>query len=267
MMRSATARVCFVGVVGMLVLFLAGPSLLMAAASVSASSFITFPPKGFSVHWYAFLLTDRRLQVAFVNTAVVALVCTATSVVTGTLAALAMPRLGRSLGAALQICLLLPFTIPIIVEAVGILNIYDAIGAVGSRAAIGVAIAAANLPFVVGTVGAAANRLDPYLDEAAASCGAPPIERFVTVTLPSVMPGILAGALIMFITAFNEFVVSAFLVDVRTMTLPVDLFNQARGTATPAIAAVSVLYMLVSALAVLAVDRLVGIQVFLRSPR
>lgn len=267
MMRSASARIWLALIMTLLVVFLAGPSVLMAAASLSQGAYITFPPKGLTLHWYGVLAADRRLETALLNTTVVALVCTIISVGAGTLSALALPRLGRALGGALQLYLLLPFTIPLVVEAVGLLNIYDALGLVGARWAIGMAIAAINLPFVVGTVSAAANRLDPFLDEAAASCGARPVERFVTVTIPSVLPGILAGGMIMFITAFNEFVVSAFLVDARTMTLPVDLFNQARGTTTPALAAVSVLYALISLLAVLAVDRLVGIQLFLRAQR
>jgi putative spermidine/putrescine transport system permease protein len=85
------------------------------------------------------------------------------------------------------------------------------------------------------------------------------------VTLPAVAPGILAGGLVMFVLALNEFLVSLLLVDARTVTLPVHLYTQIRGVITPDLAAVSTVYVLVAAIAVLALDRLVGLEIFLRA--
>ena len=69
-------------------------------------------------------------------------------------------------------------------------------------------------------VSASAGALDPELENAAANCGANPVQVFFTVTLPAAMPGVITGALLMFILAFNEFLVSLFLTDSRTVTLP-----------------------------------------------
>jgi putative spermidine/putrescine transport system permease protein len=267
MIRRSGARVLFLAIVSLLVIFLIGPSLLMAIASFSGGGTLTFPPQGFGLHWYATLFDDEVLRAAFVNTAWVALVCTLVSTAAGTAAAIALARYGIPFRAGVELFMLLPFTIPLAVEGVGLLNVSGALGLIGVRWAIGIAIAATNLPFVTGAVSSAARRLDPSIEEAASSCGAYPVERFVTVTVPSLLPGILAGGLIMFITACNEFVICSFLVDVRSMTLPVELYNQARGVATPMIAAVSVCYTVVSIGAIWGIDRLAGIDSFLRASR
>jgi putative spermidine/putrescine transport system permease protein len=122
-----------------------------------------------------------------------------------------------------------------------------------------------NLPFMIWGVSASVNALDPDMENAAANCGAPPVQVFLTVTLPAVMPGVITGALIMFVLAMNEFIVSLLLVNARIVTLPVMIYNSIRSIITPDLAAVSVVYILVAAAAVWLLDRLVGLDIFLRS--
>ena len=97
------------------------------------------------------------------------------------------------------------------------------------------------------------------------NCGAPPTHAFFTVTLPAVMPGVITGGLIMFVLAVNEFLVSLMLVDARTVTLPVLVYNAIRSVITPDLAAVSVVYIALGAAAIWLLDRLVGLEIFLRS--
>ena len=87
----------------------------------------------------------------------------------------------------------------------------------------------------------------------------------MTVTLPAVMPGVITGSMLMFILAFNEFLVSLFLTDSRTVTLPVQIYNSIRSIITPDLAAVSVIYIVIALIAVWLLDRLVGLEIFLRS--
>lgn len=88
---------------------------------------------------------------------------------------------------------------------------------------------------------------------------------FFTVTLPAVTPGIITGALLMFILAVNEFLVSLFLTDSRTVTLPVQIYNSIRSVITPDLAAISVVYIVLALAAVWLLDRLVGLEIFLKS--
>jgi putative spermidine/putrescine transport system permease protein len=91
------------------------------------------------------------------------------------------------------------------------------------------------------------------------------LQAFLTVTLPAVMPGVITGALLMFILAFNEFLVSLFLTDARIVTLPVSIYNSIRSVITPDLAAVSVVYIVIAFLAVWLLDKLVGLELFLKS--
>ena len=109
------------------------------------------------------------------------------------------------------------------------------------------------------------NALDPDIENAAANCGAGPVQTFALVTLPAVMPGIITGSLLMFILALNEFLVSLLLVDARIVTLPVQIYNSIRSIITPDLAAISVVFIGAAALAVALLDRLVGLDIFLKS--
>ncbi len=79
------------------------------------------------------------------------------------------------------------------------------------------------------------------------------------------MPGVITGALLMFILAFNEFLVSLFLTDARIVTLPVSIYNSIRSVITPDLAAVSAVYIIIAFIAVLLLDKLVGLELFLKS--
>jgi putative spermidine/putrescine transport system permease protein len=109
------------------------------------------------------------------------------------------------------------------------------------------------------------NALDPDLEHAAANCGAPPLQTFFAVTLPAVMPGVITGSLLMFILALNEFLVSLLLVDSRIITLPVLIYNSIRAIITPDLAAISVVFVVVAAIAIAMLDRAVGLDIFLKS--
>jgi putative spermidine/putrescine transport system permease protein len=181
------------------------------------------------------------------------------------LAAVAMARWRFRFERAIQIYLLLPFTIPLIGSGLGLMLLFGELRLLGQVWPVGVAACVINLPFMIWAVASAVNALDPELESAAASCGAPPVQRFLLVTLPAVMPGVITGALLMFILALNEFLVSLLLTDARTVTLPVQVFNSIRSIVTPDLAAISVVFIAAAGLAIWALDRLVGLDIFLKA--
>jgi putative spermidine/putrescine transport system permease protein len=245
--------------------FLALPTLVVLMASFTAGSIVTFPPQGWSLRWYAALLQKPEFLGALLRSLEVGLVCTLLAIPAGTLAALALGRFRLRFAAGLQIYLLLPFTIPLVVSGVGLMLVFGRLGWLGSVWPVGLACCVINLPFMIWAVAAAVNHLDPDLENAASNCGAPPTHAFFTVTLPAVMPGIVTGALVMFILAVNEFLVSLMLVDARTVTLPVLVYNAIRSIITPDLAAVSVVYVALALVVIAVLDRLVGLEIFLKS--
>ncbi len=251
--------------VGIVWLFLGLPTLVVIGASFTAGEIVTFPPQGFSLRWYAALWQLEDFHAAFLRSLYVSVVCTAVALPAGTLAAIALSRWRIRWRVAIQVYLLLPFTIPLVVSGIGMMLAFGEIRVLGNLWPVGVALCIINLPFMIWAVTASVNALDPDLEDAAAACGATPMRAFFTVTLPAVMPGVITGGLLMFILAFNEFLVSLFLVDARIVTLPVTIYNSIRSILTPDLAAISVVYIAVAAVAIWLLDRLVGLDLFLRS--
>jgi putative spermidine/putrescine transport system permease protein len=262
---TAGLRRLLVAVVAADVVLLTLPTLVIVAASFTPGTIIAFPPEGFSLRWYAQLMGSRAFVDAFLRSLWVAAVCTAASLPAGVLAALALARWRGRGRTAIQLYLLLPFTIPLVVSGLGLMLVFGRLGLLGGLWPVGIACCVINLPFMLWAVAASANRLDPDLENAAANLGAPPAHAFLTVTLPAVLPGVITGGLVMFVLAVNEFLVSLMLVDARTVTLPVLVYNQIRSVITPDLAAVSVVYIAIGAAAIWLLDRLVGLEIFLRS--
>lgn len=244
---------------------LSAPTLVVIGASFTAGNVITFPPEGLSLKWYAKISQAADLRQAFLRTLTVAAICTLVAIPVGTLAGIALSKYRVRMAAGIQTYLLLPFTIPLIGSGIGLMLVFGQNGVLGQLWPVGIACCVINLPFMIWAVTASAAGLDPDLELAAANCGASPVQTFLSVTLPGVMPGIITGSLLMFILALNEFLVSLLLVDARIVTLPVQIYNSIRSIITPDLAAISVVFIACAALAIALLDRLVGLDIFLKS--
>lgn len=265
MLSQAWTRRVLMAIVAADLLFLALPTLVIVIASFNTGKIIAFPPDGFSLEWYRTLLTKRDFGEALWRSLEVALICTAISLPAGTLSAIALARYRIRYATMIQVVLLLPFIVPLIVSGLGLMLIFGWLRVLGQIWPVGLAVCIINLPFMIWAVSASVNNLDPDLEHAAANLGAPPITAFFTITLPAVMPGVITGGLLMFILALNEFIVSLLLVDARIVTLPVLMYNSIRSIITPDLAALSVVYIVIAALSIWVLDRLVGLDIFLKS--
>jgi len=251
--------------VGFVLILLSAPTIVVLGASFTSGNIITFPPQGFSLQWYAKIAQASDLRAAFFRSLTVAAICTLIAIPAGTLAGLALTKYAVRFERSIQIYLLLPFTIPLIGSGIGLMLLFGQMGILGQLWPVGLACCVINLPFMIWAVTASAASLDPDLELAAANCGAGPIATFCFVTLPGVLPGVISGSLLMFILALNEFLVSLLLTDARTVTLPVQIYNSIRSIITPDLAAISVVFIAVAALAIALLDRLVGLDIFLKS--
>ncbi|MFO1039254.1 MAG: ABC transporter permease [Geminicoccaceae bacterium] len=247
------------------VVTLSAPTLVVLGASFTSGKLVVFPPDGFSLRWYGSVMGAVDLRRAFYRSLFVASLCTVIAAPVGVLAGLALAKYRVRFERTLQIYLLLPFTIPLIGSGIGLMLLFGQWGVLGSLWPVGLACCLINLPFMIWAVTASVNGLDPDLEHAAANCGAGPVQTFLLVTLPAVTPGIITGSLLMFILALNEFLVSLLLVDARTVTLPVQIYNSIRSIITPDLAAVSVVFIAAAGLAIALLDRLVGLDIFLKS--
>ena len=247
------------------VVLLSAPTIIVLGASFTDGNIIAFPPQGFSLRWYEKIAGAPDLRNAFWRSLQVAAIATLIAIPAGTLAGLALSKYDVRFEKSIQTYLLLPFTIPLIGSGIGLMLIFGQARILGQIWPVGLACCVINLPFMIWAVTSSASSLDPDLELAAANCGAGPIQSFFLVTIPGVTPGIITGSLLMFILALNEFLVSLLLVDARIVTLPVQIYNSIRSIITPDLAAISVVFIAVASLAILLLDRLVGLDIFLKS--
>lgn len=217
------------------------PIVVILPMAFSDTTYLTFPPKGFTFHWFAEFFTHRRwMRAAWFSLTIAGLVAMVTSVV-GTMATYAMLR-GRGKFAGLfQTALLLPMIVPHLAVAVALYLFFQRVGLTGTVTGYVLAHSVIAMPFTVFTVAAALSRVDPALEDAAMICGASRFDAFRLVTLPIIWPNMLAGALFAFIISFDEAVITYFLAGARDKTLPRMLFDDIQMNLTPIIAAIAVL--------------------------
>jgi putative spermidine/putrescine transport system permease protein len=260
--RRLGARRLLGAVNALIYLYLLAPILIVIPVSFSAAAFVVFPPRGFSLRWYANFLESRELTEALELSLRLAVAVTVTATIAGTLAALALVRYrlpGREL---IRTGLMAPIVLPGVVLGIALLIFLNRTPLALSFGGLFAAHLVVTLPYVVRAVSATLEGLDRRIEEAAASLGAPPITLFRTVTLPLIKPGVMAGAIFAFITSFDELVVSLFLTGPRLSTLPVQIYNYIEFASDPTIAAISVVLIVFTTGVVLLVERVVGFTRF-----
>ena len=228
------------------VFYLLAPTLVIVPMSFTEASILSFPPEGFSLRWYERMFTDRQWSSGMINSAQVAVLTAILATGLGTLAALGLTR-GRFPGRTIVNALVLsPLIVPVVIIAIGMFALFVQWRISGSLVGLVLAHTALAMPFVIVNVGTSLRTMDRNLEPAAANLGADPRRSFLRITLPIILPGVLAGAIFSFITSWDEVVVAIFLTSARFRTLPVEMWEQVRQVVDPTVAAVSTTLLVVS---------------------
>ena len=201
---------------------------------------------GFTTRWYEALLHETALISALKNSLLVASVSVVAAALMGTMAAIGLSRvrfMGESLYRAL---IMLPIIIPEIAMAVAALTLFLAMGLSLSLATIIVAHIVFCVAYVTLTVMGRLEGMDPKLEEAAQDLGAPPLVAFFKVTLPLLMPGIVAGCLLAFVLSLDDFIITQFTAGVGDTTLPLWIFGSVKFGVKPTINALSTIMIVVT---------------------
>jgi putative spermidine/putrescine transport system permease protein len=229
----------------MIALFLLLPIALVVVTSFSSSTFLIFPPSGFSTRWYREVVDDPAWMGALKTSAIVAVLAATCATALGTAAALAVRRLRRGAG-LFRGLFLAPLIIPQIVFAVGLYFVFQRLGVFGARWTVVVGQAAVALPLVLLTVSAGIAGIDPAVFRAAENLGA----RWPRITLRIELPLLRRSIFFAFVVAltfcFDEAVIALFLVPPGEETFPVHLWLSARESVSPAVAAASSLVMAIT---------------------
>jgi spermidine/putrescine transport system permease protein len=204
----------------------------------------------FSLRWYVELFQDEAIANALWVSLWVALWSTIISTILGTLAALSLERFRYRGRTTFDAVLYLPVIIPDIVMALSTLLFFVMFAIPLSRYTILIAHIAFNISFVAIVVRARLAGMDARLEEAAADLGADEWITFRRITLPLLMPGIVAAALLAFTLSLDDFVITFFVAGPGSTTLPVRVYSMIKFGVTPEVNAVSTLMFVGSTLLV-----------------
>ena len=250
----------FLAVVGLLYVFILAPLVVVVVVSFNAGAVADFPPSGWSFRWYAHALGLKLFVNAIITSFWLALAAAVLSMPLGLIASIGIAR-GKFPGRdALQSFFLAPLVTPGIVVGIALLVSYAAVGLRDAPVRLLLAHVLITFPFSVRTILASLSRLDPALEEAAATLGASPMKVFWRVTFPLIQPGIAAGAIFSFVMSFDNIPVSIFLTDVRTNTIPIAIMSYLEYNFDPSIAAVSSMLIIGSLTLALLLERIFGLR-------
>ncbi|MCY4607711.1 MAG: ABC transporter permease [bacterium] len=226
--------------------FLIIPIIVIMPLSFNSEPYFTYPMPGFSLRWYGDFFSSPQWLLGLQNSIIVGVFATLVATVLGTLAALGLNRAEYAGKSTILAVLISPIIVPIVITAAGMFYFYAKVGLTGTLAGLVFAHATIGVPFVVITVSATLAGFDYNLIRAGASLGGDPLRVFFKITLPLILPGVVAGALFAFITSWDELVIAIFLASTEEHTLPRRMWSGIRELLSPTIMAVATMLILTS---------------------
>lgn len=238
--------------------FLILPLVVLVGSSFSPTALVQFPPQGFSLRWYAAVLSSPDWLVSIRLSLLVAAMVVPTVLVLGTLAAYGLFR-GKQRG-LLTAAFMSPLIVPEVMIGLGLLTYLQGTGLINSVAGLWLVQSVVTLPFVIRTVSVSVQALDPSLERAGQSMGAGPVTVFWTVILPQLRPGIVAGGIFAAFLSLGEVAVSMFVAGPNTTTVPLRIMSAVQFELDPSATAVSAMLMLLSGILMTILSRWVDLS-------
>lgn len=262
--RPDAGRLTYLAVNVAVLAFLLAPIGIVAVFALNPTPYISFPPVGVTGRWFAKFFSGQEFMASFWLSLRVAVAVLALATVIGAACALALVRGGLPGARLLTAFFMSPLMVPAILTGLALFQVYLLLGIGRPIWGLVMGHTLVAVPYVLRTTLAVLQNFDRSVEEAAAALGASPARVFLEVTLPLIRPGVIAGGIFAFIVSFDQFPISLFLVAPRGETLPVVLFNYMKFDLDGAIAAASMVSILLALLVVLALERLIGLKAYVR---
>ncbi|WP_349359467.1 ABC transporter permease [Stappia sp.] len=232
--------------------FLYLPIVLLVIYSFNDSRLVTVWG-GFSTRWYVELLDNQQLLDAAWVTVRVAFTSASVATVLGTLAAIVLTRSGRFAGRTLFSGMVYaPLVMPEVILGLSLLLLFVAIDQARGFWTIMIAHTTFAMCYVAVVVQSRLAGFDRSLEEAAQDLGCPPLRTFVSITLPLILPGVIAGWMLAFTLSLDDLVIASFTTGPEATTLPMKIYSQVRLGVTPEINAVCTILVAVVTVGVIA---------------
>ncbi len=235
-------RLTVFGLGGLAIAFMVAPVFIGLAMSFTAGQTLKFPPDGFSLRWYQALLDPVRsapIHTAIWNSLQIAVLSVVGALLFAMPAAYGATRIGGRAQAAVEPLMLAPLVLPTLVYGLAALIAFSGIGLRPSFFLVVLGHVVVFGPLMYRACVAIAQRLDPSLEEASTLLGVGQFMTFLRVTLPLMLPGILAGCFLVFMQSLDNVSVTLFLADARTSVLPLRMFQMIEESLDVRVAAIS----------------------------
>lgn len=230
-----------------ILLFVLLPGIVVGISAFNDRAILAFPPQAWSMRWFWRAFSYSDFAKGFWNGLTVTVWASTIALVVGSAFAFAIHRYQFAMRGLLEAILLSPLIIPHYTIGLGILILAAQTNVGRGFPLVIFAHVVMVLPFVMRSTYISLQNLDMRLELAASSLGATPLRILFTVTLPLLLPGLVSGWLFAAILSFNEFTATLFVSSQATQTLPVAMYNYVREFADPTLAALSVIYIVVTA--------------------
>ncbi|WP_164743002.1 ABC transporter permease subunit [Mesorhizobium sp. Z1-4] len=233
--RHVTLRTFLV----LVMIFLIAPLPIVILVSFSSSSYLVFPPPGFSLQWYEKFLTSSVWQNAVVMSVLIGVATSILSIIAGVAGAMLIVRYKLVAKRALFFFMIGPLMTPHIILAIAFYGHFLALGLMGTLTGIVIAHTVMAAPYAIIVLTTAMRGLDINLELAAASLGAKRRTVLRRITLPLLWPAITTSALLAFLVSFDELIVTLFLLGRLPRTLPLQFWADITIAIDPVISAAS----------------------------
>ncbi|MCB1486211.1 MAG: ABC transporter permease [Bauldia sp.] len=256
---SATYRILVYGVGGLSLVCLVAPVVVALILSFTSAQTLQFPPPGLSLQWYARLVDPAdsgQIHVAAWNSIKIAFLAVLVSLAFTVPASYGLARIRRRLANSLEPMLLAPLVLPSLVFGIALLITASLLGFRPSVLLVVISHVVVFGPLMFRTTSGIANRLDPSLEEASTLLGASRLGTFRRIVLPLLVPGVLAGGFLIFVQSIDNVSMTLFLAPPGTTVLPLRMYAMLEQQLDPRIAAISGVLILVSLVALIAVQKL-----------
>ena len=213
---------------------------------------------GFTLEQYAELFRDKDMLRLLWNSVLISILASFVSTVFGTFSAVGITNLGPKMRKTVMSLTNIPMTNPDIVTGISLSLLFVFVGTkmLGQRNSLTfwtllIAHITFNLPYVILNVMPKLAQMDRSLVDAAMDLGCTPLQSFFKVTLPEIMPGVVAGAIMAFTMSLDDFVISYFVTGMDFVTLPVEIYSYTKKPIPPKIYAMfTLLFLLILVLMV-----------------
>ena len=230
----------------LILLFLVAPALIATPVSLTPKSFLSMPKGAYSLRHFEKLFTSEEWISSFWQSAVIGVTSAALATALGTLCAIGLWRVASKWSEAVRAFLLLPLVVPPIISAMAFYRLMVPLGLIDTYVGLILAHSVLAAPLVLITVSTSLAGFDPRLEQASRNLGASGWTTMWRVILPSIRPGVLAGAIFAFIASWDEIVVTLFLSKFSVYTLPRRMWNGIRENTDPTVAAAAVVLIAIT---------------------